>query len=168
VIQQNTYSQNDLLEFMCPDKPGAKLPSENMSMIDQVLEINTDGGRYSKGEVIAEFKINPDKWFFSCHFPGDPVMPGCLGLDALWQLSGFYLSWAGYQGKGRALGSDKVKFFGEILPNTEVVKYHVHVRRLIRKGLSMIVADGEVFADGKHIYTAEKLRVALLAPDQGL
>ena len=158
--QQATYSHAELQYFMSIDKPGSKLPSGNMSMIDRIVQINASGGRYGKGEVLAEFDVSPDKWFFACHFPGDPVMPGCLGLDALWQIAGFFLSWSGPSGKGRALGCDKVKFFGEILPSTLKVTYHIHVKRILIKDIAMIIADGDVYADGQHIYSAEGLKVA--------
>lgn len=164
---QTAFSRDELQLFMLPEKEGSKLPSENMSMIDRVSHISELGGAFGKGEIVAQYDIHPEKWFFSCHFPGDPVMPGCLGLDALWQLSGFYLSWAGYTGKGRALGCGNVKFFGEILPTTKMVEYRVNVRRIINKDLAMIITDGEVHADGKHIYSAEKLRVALLPQHNG-
>lgn len=164
---QSSYSKEDLKLFMDPLSTGSKLPSDNMSMIDRITHISDQGGNFGKGEIVSQFDIHPEKWFFECHFPGDPVMPGCLGLDALWQLSGFYLSWAGYTGKGRALGCGNVKFFGEILPHTKLVEYRVHVRRIISKDLTMIISDGDVYADGKHIYTAEKLRVALLPRDGG-
>lgn len=164
----STFQFQDLEQFKQADCLGAKLPMGQMALFDRILEINNSGGQFGKGEVIAEYNISPDKWFFGCHFAGDPVMPGCLGLDALWQLAGFYLSWSGFQGKGRALGSDQVRFFGEILPTTRVVKYHVQVRRIIKKDLTMILADGDVYADGKHIYSAEKLRVAVLPKHGGL
>lgn len=167
LFEKQSFSKEELIPYMSAETassktPGSKLPSGNMNMLDRILHINHDCGAHGKGEVIAEFDIDPDKWFFAVHFPGDPVMPGCLGLDALWQLCGFFLSWSGHEGKGRALGSGTVKFFGEILPTTKKVKYHVHVRRVIKKNMTMIIADGNVYADGKHIYSAEKLRVALL------
>jgi 3-hydroxyacyl-[acyl-carrier protein] dehydratase/trans-2-decenoyl-[acyl-carrier protein] isomerase len=165
---KSSFSQDDLLFFMSEEKEGSKLPSKNMAMFDRIIEVNSTGGRYGKGEIIAEFDINPSKWFFACHFPGDPVMPGCLGLDALWQISGFFLSWSGHVGKGRALGSDQVRFFGEIIPSTKLVRYHIHVRRIIKKDMTMIVTDGDVYADNKHIYSAEKLRVAFLPTERGL
>ena len=165
---KSSFSHDDLLYFMSEEKEGSKLPSKNMSMFDRILKVNSTGGRYGKGEIIAEFDINPDKWFFSCHFPGDPVMPGCLGLDALWQISGFFLSWSGHQGKGRALGSDQVRFFGEIIPSTKLVRYHIHVRRIIKKDITMIITDGDVYADNKHIYSSEKLRVAFLPESKGI
>ena len=142
--------------------PGnAQLPAPNMLMLDRITNISPDGGEYGKGELTAELDIHPDLWFFECHFPGDPVMPGCLGLDALWQLTGFFLAWLGNPGKGRALGAGEVKFVGQILPTNKLVKYHIHVKRVISRKLKLIIADGSVSVDGKEIYTAKDLRVGL-------
>lgn len=142
--------------------PGnAQLPAPNMLMLDRITSITPDGGEYGKGELIAELDINPSLWFFDCHFPGDPVMPGCLGLDAMWQLTGFFLAWLGNSGKGRALGVGEVKFVGQILPTNKLVKYHIHVKRVIARKLKLIIADGSVSVDGKEIYTAKDLRVGL-------
>lgn len=142
--------------------PGnAQLPAPNMLMLDRITNISPEGGAYGKGELTAELDIHPDLWFFECHFPGDPVMPGCLGLDALWQLTGFFLAWLGNPGKGRALGAGEVKFFGQILPTNKLVKYHIHVKRVIARKLKLIIADGSVSVDGKEIYTAKDLRVGL-------
>ncbi len=138
-----------------------KLPSGNMLMFDRIVEINDTGGLHSKGCVKAELDINPDLWFFGCHFVDDPVMPGCLGLDALWQLSGFFLSWIGCKGKGRALGSGQVKFTGEILPTAKIVTYTLHMKRVINRRLSMAIANGTVAVDGRIIYTADDLRVGM-------
>ncbi len=142
--------------------PGnAQLPVGNMLMLDRILEINTDGGEYGKGEIIAELDIRPDLWFFECHFPGDPVMPGCLGLDAMWQLVGFFLGWRGNEGRGRALGSGEVKFTGQVLPEAKKVTYHIQLKRVIERKLVMGIADGTVAVDGRVIYTAKDLRVGL-------
>ncbi|SIQ80863.1 3-hydroxyacyl-[acyl-carrier-protein] dehydratase FabA [Marinobacterium stanieri] len=142
--------------------PGnAQLPIGNMLMLDRILEINTDGGEYGKGEIIAELDIRPDLWFFECHFPGDPVMPGCLGLDAMWQLVGFFLGWRGNEGRGRALGSGEVKFTGQVLPEAKKVTYHIQLKRVIERKLVMGIADGTVAVDGRVIYTAKDLRVGL-------
>ncbi|QGX41288.1 3-hydroxyacyl-[acyl-carrier-protein] dehydratase FabA [Permianibacter aggregans] len=142
--------------------PGnAQLPAPNMLMLDRITNISPEGGEYGKGELTAELDIHPDLWFFECHFPGDPVMPGCLGLDALWQLTGFFLAWLGNPGKGRALGAGEVKFVGQILPTNKLVKYHIHVKRVISRKLKLIIADGSVSVDGKEIYTAKDLRVGL-------
>ena len=138
-----------------------KLPTGNMLMFDRITNINNEGGLYDKGLIIAELDIKPDLWFFDCHFYQDPVMPGCLGLDALWQLCGFFLSWSGCKGKGRALGSGKVKFTGQVLPTAQNVTYTLNVKRLIMRRLSMIIADGTVSVDGREIYAADDLRVGL-------
>ena len=113
------------------------------------------------GEIIAELDITPDLWFFECHFPGDPVMPGCLGLDAMWQLVGFFLGWKGNKGRGRALGSGEVKFTGQILPTAKKVTFHINLKRVIERKLVMGIADGSVSVDGREIYTAKDLRVGL-------
>ncbi len=138
-----------------------KLPTGKMLMFDRVTQINNEGGLYDKGVITAELDVKPDLWFFDCHFYQDPVMPGCLGLDALWQLCGFFLSWSGCKGKGRALGSGKVKFTGQVLPTAKNVTYMLNVKRLIMRRLSMIIADGTVSVDGREIYAADDLRVGL-------
>ena len=144
--------------------PGnSQLPAPNMLMFDRITSITADGGGFSQGQVLAELDITPDLWFFECHFPGDPVMPGCLGLDAMWQLVGFFLGWRGGPGKGRAVGVRNVKFKGEVLPSCRMVSYQIDVKRIFERGrLIMGVADGKVFADSKHIYTAEDLQVGLI------
>ena len=138
-----------------------RLPTGRMLMMDRVNLVSSEGGKYGKGEIQAELDINPDLWFFGCHFLTDPVMPGCLGLDALWQLAGFYLTWAGNPGRGRALGVGKVRFSGQVLPTAEKVSYQLDIRRIITRNLSLIIADGTVSVDGKEIYSAEDLRVGL-------
>lgn len=144
--------------------PGnAQLPTDNMLMLDRISHISSEGGTYNKGQIVAELDINPDLWFFQCHFPGDPVMPGCLGLDAMWQLVGFYLGWRGNPGRGRALGSGEVKFTGQILPSAKKVVYNIHIRRVIERKLIMGIADGTVSVDGKEIYHANDLRVGLFS-----
>jgi 3-hydroxyacyl-[acyl-carrier protein] dehydratase/trans-2-decenoyl-[acyl-carrier protein] isomerase len=137
------------------------LPSGNMLMIDRIVDINSDGGTHGKGSSTAELDISPDLGFFGCHFDGDPVMPGCLGLDALWQLCGFFLSWSGCKGKGRALGAGGVKFTGQILPSAKKVTYRLDMKRVILRRLSMVIADGTVSVDGREIYLAEDLKVGL-------
>lgn len=123
--------------------PGnAQLPVPNMLMLDRIAHISQVGGEYGKGEIVAELDINPDLWFFQCHFPGDPVMPGCLGLDAMWQLVGFFLAWKGNPGRGRALGAGEVKFTGQILPTAKQVTYHINLKRVIERKLIMGIADG--------------------------
>lgn len=138
-----------------------KLPTGNMLMVDRIIEINKDGGLHGKGYIKAELDIHPDLWFFGCHFVDDPVMPGCLGLDALWQLTGFFLSWIGCKGKGRALGSGAVKFTGQVLPTAKLVTYTLNMKRVISRRLSMAISDGTVEVDGRVIYTANDLRVGL-------
>ena len=138
-----------------------RLPVGNMLMMDRIVDINNDGGLQGKGSVTAELDIRPDLWFFDCHFVEDPVMPGCLGLDALWQLCGFFLSWSGCKGKGRALGAGNVKFTGQVLPTAKKVTYTLDMKRVIVRRLSMVIADGTVAVDGRVIYTAEDLKVGL-------
>lgn len=142
--------------------PGnAQLPVDNMLMFNRITSITDQGGDFGKGLVEAELDVHPELWFFHCHFPGDPVMPGCLGLDALWQLLGFYLGWTGAPGKGRALGAGNVKFTGQILPHNELVRYRLDIKRVIRRGLTMGLASGSVTVDGKVIYRADELKVGL-------
>jgi 3-hydroxyacyl-[acyl-carrier protein] dehydratase/trans-2-decenoyl-[acyl-carrier protein] isomerase len=162
--RKTSYDYEELLqcargELFDPDS--AKLPLPNMLMADRVIRINDNGGKYGKGEIVAELDIKPDLWFFECHFKGDPVMPGCLGLDALWQFVGFFLVWSGHLGRGRALGAGKVKFSGQILPTSKKVTYHLHIKRVISRKLILAIADGTVAVDGRQIYEAEDLRVGL-------
>jgi 3-hydroxyacyl-[acyl-carrier protein] dehydratase/trans-2-decenoyl-[acyl-carrier protein] isomerase len=138
-----------------------QLPMPPMLMMDRVTEISDDGGPHGKGHVVAEFDIDPTLWFFACHFIGDPVMPGCLGLDALWQLTGFNLGWRGMQGRGRALGVGEVKFTGMVTPSVKLVEYRVNFSRVIDRKLKLGVADGEMRADGELIYTAADMKVGL-------
>ena len=144
----------------------AKLPMPPMLMMDRITKISDKGGTEDKGEIFAELDINPDLWFFKCHFLGDPVMPGCLPLDALWQLVGFFLGWMGGLGRGRALGVGEVKFTGMILPTAKKVSYHVNLKRLIMRKLVLGVADGSVFVDGKQIYEVKDLKVGLVTDEQ--
>ncbi|MBF0288780.1 MAG: bifunctional 3-hydroxydecanoyl-ACP dehydratase/trans-2-decenoyl-ACP isomerase [SAR324 cluster bacterium] len=139
----------------------ARLPIKNMLMMDRVTKITEDTGPHGKGEMIAELDIRPDLWFFDCHFQGDPVMPGCLGLDAMWQLIGFFLGWKGLPGKGRALGVSEVKFKGQVLPTAEQVVYTITMKRVIISRLIMGIGDGTMSVDGRQIYTAKGLRVGL-------
>ena len=143
-------------------KGNAKLPSPPMLMFDRITNIQSDKGKYSKGLIEAELNIKKDMWFFDCHFKEDPVMPGCLGLDAMWQLVGFYLGWLGEPGKGRALGVNTVKFTGEVLKNVKIARYQVDMKRILKKeGAVVGLADGILFADNKSIYEAENLKVGL-------
>ncbi|HID46123.1 MAG TPA: 3-hydroxyacyl-[acyl-carrier-protein] dehydratase FabA [Chromatiaceae bacterium] len=148
--------------------PGnAQLPIDNMLMMDRITHIADAGGQHGKGLIHAELDIKPDLWFFECHFPGDPVMPGCLGLDAMWQLVGFYLGWLGSPGHGRALGVGEVKFTGQVLPNAGIVKYTIDIKRVIARKLVLGIADGKLEVDGREIYTAKDLRVGLFTSTEG-
>ena len=138
-----------------------RLPADPMLMFDRIVEINDHGGAYGKGFVRAELDIRPDLWFFQCHFIGDPVMPGCLGLDAMWQLVGFYLTWLGAPGRGRALGCGEVKFSGQVLPTAKRVTYEIDIARVINRRLVMAQADARTLVDGREIYIAKDLRVGL-------
>jgi len=162
--KQHSFTREELLksgrgELYGPEN--AQLPLPNMLMMDRITLITDEGGLYGKGLMTAELDINPDLWFFGCHFLGDPVMPGCLGLDAMWQLVGFYLCWLGGAGKGRALGVGEVKFTGQVLPTAKKVTYHVDLKRVIMRKLVMGIADATMEVDGKVIYEATDLRVGL-------
>ncbi len=142
--------------------PGnAQLPLPPMLMFDRITHISEDGGSYGKGQVVAELDIRPDLWFFQCHFQGDPVMPGCLGLDAMWQLMGFHLAWLGAPGRGRALGVGEVKFTGQVLPTAKRVTYTLDLKRVILRRLVMGIGDATLRVDGHEIYTAKDLRAGL-------
>lgn len=161
---QSSYSKEELIDCgygRLFGEGNARLPVDQMLMLDRITTINSDGGEFGKGEIIAELDINPDLWFFDCHFPSDPVMPGCLGLDAMWQLVGFYLGWRGNPGRGRALGSGEVKFFGQVLPTAKKVTYRITMKRVIERKLVMGIADGSLLVDDKEIYTAKDLKVGL-------
>ncbi|MBC7192587.1 MAG: bifunctional 3-hydroxydecanoyl-ACP dehydratase/trans-2-decenoyl-ACP isomerase [Marinobacter sp.] len=157
------YNKDDLIRCGHGElfKGDMRLPTNEMLMFDRITHIAEGDGLYGKGSLVAELDINPDLWFFGVHFEGDPVMPGCLGLDAMWQLVGFYLAWGGGQGKGRALGAGEVKFFGQVLPENKLVRYHLDIKRLVRRKLTMAIADGRMEVDGREIYTARDLRVGL-------
>jgi len=160
----SAFSREELLacgrgELFGPNN--AQLPLPNMLMMDRVSLITAEGGEHGKGEIHAELDIRPDLWFFDCHFQGDPVMPGCLGLDAMWQLVGFFLAWKGNPGRGRALGVGEVKFTGQVLPQAQRVTYNLQLKRVIERKLVMGIADGCMQVDGREIYTAKDLRVGL-------
>ena len=164
--QQSSYQQAELQACGHGQIFGdgnAQLPLPPMLMFDRITHISNKGGAYGRGEVIAELDINPELWFFTCHFEGDPVMPGCLGVDALWQLVGFFLGWKGGAGHGRALGSGEIRFTGQVTPDCKLVRYQLSLNRVVMRKLSMGIADGQVEADGKIIYTGKDLRVGLFA-----
>jgi 3-hydroxyacyl-[acyl-carrier protein] dehydratase/trans-2-decenoyl-[acyl-carrier protein] isomerase len=159
-----SYTRDELLscgrgELFGPGN--AQLPLPDMLMLDRIVRISEDGGKYGKGEIVAELDISSDLWFFGCHFQNDPVMPGCLGVDAMWQLVGFFLGWMGGQGKGRALGAGEVKFFGQVLPNAKIVTYRISMKRVIMRKLVMGIADATMEVDDREIYAAKDLRVGL-------
>ena len=168
--RQRSFTREELIECgygtkFSPQTP--RLPLPNMLMFDRITDVADTGGTYDRGQVIAELDVNPDLWFFKCHFDGDPVMPGCLGLDALWQLLGFYTGWAGHKGKGRALGVKEVKFKGQVLPTSKKVTYRIDIRRVLALKLVMAVADGTVLVDDREIYTAKDLKVGLFENTDG-
>jgi len=166
---QASYTKEELLqsgEGKLFGPGNAQLPTPPMLMMDRITEITLDGGEFGKGNVVGEFDIHPGLWFFECHFPGDPVMPGCLGLDAMWQAVGYWLGWSGSPGKGRALGVGDVRFTGEITPETKLVRYEIDIRRVRRGKLVLGIANGKVFADDELIYTAKDMRVGLVEKPQ--
>lgn len=166
---KSSYSKEDLLVSGRGDLfgPGnAQLPTPPMLMMDRIIEISMEGGPFGKGHVVGELDIHPGLWFFECHFPGDPVMPGCLGLDAMWQAVGYWLGWSGSPGKGRALGVGEVKFTGQITPDVQLVRYEIEIKRVKRGKLVLGIADGRVFADGKKVYTAQDMKVGLFKPEE--
>jgi len=165
-VKKSSYAYEDLIACARGILFGlgnAKLPLPPMLMFDRITRVSEDGGAHGKGEIVAELDIKPDLWFFGCHFEGDPVMPGCLGLDAVWQLLGFYLGWTGAPGSGRALGVDEVKFTGQVLPDAKKVTYRVNIKRIINRKLVLGIGDGIVEVDGKPIYEALGLKVGLFA-----
>lgn len=167
--KKNSYNREELIE--CGNHgfagPGtAQLPIPPMLMFDRITQITDTGGSYDKGRIEAELDITEDLWFFQCHFPNDPVMPGCLGLDALWQLIGFFLTWSGLPGKGRALGAGEVKFSGMVMPGAKLVQYEIDIRRVMNRSLKLGIGDAIMKVDGRPIYSAKDLRVGLFSEDQ--
>lgn len=163
-IKRASFTYEDLLACGRGELFGplnAQLPLPPLLMFDRITHISEEGGAYGKGNLRAELDVHPGLWFFSCHFKGDPVMPGCLGLDALWQLLGFYLGWLGFPGRGRALGVGEVKFSDQVLPSVKKVIYGIEIKRIFRGKLILAVADGWLEADGQSIYSAKDLRVGL-------
>ena len=164
-MKKSSFNYNELID--CADGKlfgvgNARLPSPPMLMFDRITEITDNDGFYKKGSMKAELDIKENLWFFDCHFKEDPVMPGCLGLDAMWQLVGFYLGWIGNPGRGRALGVGTVKFTGEVLQNIKLVKYEIEMKKIMSPGGTTVgLANGTVLADGKKIYSAENLKVGL-------
>jgi 3-hydroxyacyl-[acyl-carrier protein] dehydratase/trans-2-decenoyl-[acyl-carrier protein] isomerase len=164
ISPKSSFDKSDLIacgmgELFGPGN--AQLPIDQMLMLDRITHIDSSSGAFGRGLIEAELDIHPDLWFFACHFPGDAVMPGCLGLDAMWQLVGFFLGWRGNPGRGRALGSGEVKFTGQILPSAKLVRYTIDIKRVIERKLVMGIADGKVNVDGRDIYHASDLRVGL-------
>ena len=164
-MKKSSYNYDELINCANGELFGsgnAKLPSPPMLMFDRITEIRENEGEFKKGIIKAELDIKHDLWFFNCHFKEDPVMPGCLGLDAMWQLVGFYLGWLGNPGRGRALGVNGVKFTGEVLKHCKKAIYQIDVKRiLIKEGTTVGLANGILLADGKKIYSAENLKVGL-------
>lgn len=164
IKRQTSYSYDELINCSKGELFGegnAQLPAPPMLMFDRIVKVGEKGGKYNKGEIRAELDIKDDLWFFGCHFINDPVMPGCLGLDAMWQLIGFYLGWLGSPGRGRALGSGEVKFSGQVLPHNSLVTYQIDFKRVIQRRLIMGIADGTVLVDGEVIYEGKDLKVGL-------
>ncbi|KPJ97045.1 MAG: 3-hydroxydecanoyl-ACP dehydratase [Gammaproteobacteria bacterium SG8_15] len=162
--KQSSYNRDELIrcgygELFGPGN--AQLPLPPMLMFDRIVDISENSGKYGKGQVIAELDVSEKLWFFECHFHGDPVMPGCLGVDAMWQLVGFYLGWMGGPGRGRALGASEVKFTGQVTPKNKLITYRVDMKRVIMRRLVMGIADAAMEVDGREIYNAKDLRVGL-------
>ncbi len=168
--KKNKYTYEDLITSGKGELFGegnAQLPAAPMLMFDRIISISDEGGEFQKGLVVAELDVKPDLWFFDCHFHNDPVMPGCLGLDAMWQLLGFFLGWTGAPGRGRALGAGNVKFTGQVLPDATLVTYRIDIKKLVLRKLVVGVADATMAVDGKEIYTAKDLRVGLFESTEG-
>lgn len=168
--KKNSFTRDELLTCARGELFGegnAQLPLPPMLMVDRITSITADGGEFGKGRIVAELDIVPDQWFFECHFHNDPVMPGCLGLDAMWQLVGFYLGWLGAPGRGRALGAGEVKFTGQVTPDDRIVTYKIDMKRVILRKLVMGVANATMEVDGREIYVARDLRVGLFKSTEG-
>ena len=164
VIKENNYSRQELLECgegLLFGEENGRLPTPNMLMFDRISSIQDTGGDFNKGKIEAELDIVNNLWFFDCHFKTDPVMPGCLGLDAMWQLIGFYLCWLGHPGKGRALGAENIKFSGQVLPSSKIVTYRIDIKRVLNQKLTLGLANGSLSVDGRKIYSAKNLKVGL-------
>jgi len=167
---KSSYSYDELIACARGELFGegnAQLPLPPMLMMDRITHIGEDGGDFGKGLIVAELDIKPDLWFFNCHFEGDPVMPGCLGLDAMWQLLGFYLGWKGGAGRGRALGCGDVKFSGQVLPSSKLLTYKINIKRVIMRKLVMGIANASMEVDGREIYVGNDLRVGLFMSTDG-
>ena len=167
-MKLNSFTYDQLIDCakgLLFGKGNAQLPLPPMLMFDRISKINSKQGEFNKGEVIAELDLNPNLWFFDCHFINDPVMPGCLGLDALWQLLGFHLGWLGGKGSGRALAVGNVKFSGQILPSNKSLIYKLDIKRIIMRKLILGIANGKVICDDNLVYEAEDIRVGLFKED---
>lgn len=170
MIRKSSFTRDDLIACARGELFGAgnaQLPLPPMLMVDRIVHISETGGDHGKGVIIAELDIQPDLWFFDCHFEGDPVMPGCLGLDAMWQLVGFFLGWLGAPGRGRALGAGEVKFSGQVLPTAKKLTYRIHMKRVILRKLVMGIANANMEVDGREIYASKDLRVGLFTSTDG-
>ena len=170
MVRQSSFTYEELIacargEIFGPGN--AQLPLPPMLMVDRIVQISAEGGHYGKGLIIAELDVHPELWFFACHFQGDPVMPGCLGLDAMWQLVGFFLGWMGGPGRGRALGAGEVKFTGQVRPTAKKLTYHIQMKRVILRKLVMGIADATMQVDGREIYAGKDLRVGLFTSTEG-
>ncbi len=170
MIRRSSFTRDDLIACARGELFGsgnAQLPLPPMLMVDRIVHISETGGDHGKGLIVAELDIRPDLWFFDCHFAGDPVMPGCLGLDAMWQLVGFFLGWLGAPGRGRALGAGEVKFSGQVLPSAKKLTYRIHMKRVILRKLVMGIANANMEVDGREIYASKDLRVGLFISTDG-
>jgi len=170
-MRKSSYPREELLacargELFGPGNP--QLPLPPMLMVDRIVHISDEGGEFNRGLVEAELDIHPALWFFECHFQNDPVMPGCLGLDALWQLLGFFLGWSGGLGRGRALGCGEVKFSGQVLPTASLVSYRLDIKRVVMRKLTLGIANASLAQDGRQIYSGKDLRVGLFTSTDDL